>query len=197
MLAFVRGRLVLVEPGERSTVVVDVQGLGIRINVLARLLKTLPPLGQEVQLYTQLLFRDPEWVVYGFGGVVERDLFVELLRVNGVGASLGMALLNTLEAPELVQAILTENVRLLALAPGVGLKTAQRLALELKGKLAGWGQEIGVGVSGPAPGIREDVETALLALGYRPEEIQRGFTQVRVSQESVDAWLRAMIQHLS
>jgi Holliday junction DNA helicase RuvA len=199
MLAFVRGLLVSWETGEKNAVVLDVHGFGIRIQVLARLFKTLPPVGTEMLLYTYMVFRDPEWVVYGFGSAAERDLFTELLKVNGVGAAAGMALLNTLSLTELIQAILSDNTRVLTLAPGVGTKTAQRLALELKSKIATWRHEstITSGSGGPPLSVREDVEMALMALGYRADEIQRGFSQVQVPQDSVDAWLRAMIQHLS
>ncbi len=198
MLAFVRGLLVSWETGEKNAVVLDVHGFGIRVQVLGRLFKTLPPVGTEMLLYTYMVFRDPEWVVYGFGSAAERDFFAELLKVNGVGAAAGMALLNTLSLAELIQAILSNNTRLLTLAPGVGTKTAQRLALELKSKLATWHESSVIsGSAGPPLSVREDVEMALMALGYRADEIQRGFGQVQVPQDSVDAWLRAMIQHLS
>jgi len=199
MLAFVRGLLVSWEMGEKSSLLLDVQGLGIRIKVLARLLKSLPAVGAETQLHTHMVFRDPEWVIYGFESVAERDLFTELIKVNGVGSAVSMALLNTLSLPELVQAILSDNTRVLALTPGVGTKTAQRLALELKSKMATWRQDsLPIsGTVGPPMSLREDVEMALIALGYRAEEIQRGFNQVQVHQDTVDAWLRAMIQYLS
>jgi len=200
MIAFVQGSLSTVEPGERSAIVVEVQGIGYRVLVLPRALRELPPLGEIVKVFTHQLFRDPEWLLYGFLQAAERDLFVELIKVNGIGAALALALLNTLSLPELVQAIVSENVRVLSLTPGVGQKTAQRLALELKSKMASWRHQSGamltVGV-GPSQTLREDVEMALIALGYRPEEIQRGFASVQVSEETVDAWLRAMIRYLS
>ncbi|GAB4212258.1 MAG: Holliday junction branch migration protein RuvA [Synechococcales cyanobacterium] len=200
MIAFVQGSLSTVEPGERSAIVVEVHGIGYRVLVLPRALRELPPLGEPLKVFTHQVFRDPEWFLYGFLQAAERDLFVELIKVNGIGAALALALLNTLSLPELVQAIVAENVRVLTLTPGVGQKTAQRLALELKTKMASWRQQQGAPLPlgiGPSQTLREDVEMALIALGYRPEEIQRGFASVQVSEETVDAWLRAMIRYLS
>jgi Holliday junction DNA helicase RuvA len=138
MIAFLTGHLVAVELGERSSLTLEVQGIGYRIQAPARFLKQLPPIGEPVRVFTHLLVRETELVLYGFGSAAERDLFAELIKVPGVGPALGLALLNTFALPELVQAVVTENARLLSLAPGVGHKTAQRLALELKSKLAHW-----------------------------------------------------------
>ena len=132
MIAFLSGHLVAIEWGERSSLTVEVQGIGYRVKAPGRFLKQLPAVGEPVRVFTHLVVRETELVLYGFGSPAERDLFVELIKVSGVGPALGLALLNTFSLPELVQAVVTENVRLLSLTPGVGHKTAQRLALELK-----------------------------------------------------------------
>ncbi|MEO1131905.1 MAG: Holliday junction branch migration protein RuvA, partial [Cyanobacteria bacterium J06639_1] len=143
-----------------------------------------------------------------FGTPAERDVFVELIGVSGVGPSLGLALLSTLSLSELIQAIVTENARVLSLTPGVGTKTARRLALELKSKMAAWREDAGVSVAtagGPPVAAAAEVEMALLALGYTPNQVAKAIHAVGQAGElgsvntndSVEIWLRAAIAHLS
>lgn len=201
MIAFLSGHLVAIEWGERSSLTVEVQGIGYRVKAPGRFLKQLPAVGEPVRVFTHLVVRETELVLYGFGSPAERDLFVELIKVSGVGPALGLALLNTFGLPELVQAVVTENVRLLSLTPGVGHKTAQRLALELKTKLAHWRQGMGVAdqplAGGPPMSIREEVEMALLALGYSTQEIQAALQALPTHPRPTEDWLRDAITYLS
>jgi Holliday junction DNA helicase RuvA len=201
MIAFLSGHLVAIEWGERSSLTVEVQGIGYRVKAPGRFLKQLPAVGEPVRVFTHLVVRETELVLYGFGSPAERDLFVELIKVSGVGPALGLALLNTFGLPELVQAVVTENVRLLSLTPGVGHKTAQRLALELKTKLAHWRQGVGVAdqplAGGPPMPIREEVEMALLALGYSAQEIQAALQALPTHPRPTEDWLRDAITYLS
>jgi Holliday junction DNA helicase RuvA len=201
MIAFLVGHLATIELGERSSLTVEVQGIGYRVKAPERFLKQLPALGESIQVFTHLAVRETELVLYGFGSPAERDLFVELIKVSGVGPALGLALLNTLSLPELVQAVVTENVRVLSLTPGVGHKTAQRLALELKTKLANWRQGVGVTdqtlAGGPPMPIREEVEMALLALGYTTQEIHAALQALPPQPRQTEDWLRAAITYLS
>jgi len=201
MIAFLSGHLVAIEWGERSSLTVEVQGIGYRVKAPARFLKQLPPIGEPVRVFTHLVVRETELVLYGFGSPAERDLFVELIKVSGVGPALGLALLNTFGLPELVQAVVTENVRLLSLTPGVGHKTAQRLALELKTKLAHWRQGLENAdrplAGGPPMPIREEVEMALLALGYSAQEIQAALQALPSQPRPTEEWLRDAITYLS
>lgn len=202
MIAFLEGLLAATESGERSAVLLNVQGVGYRLKVPERLLKTLPALGEPLQLHTHLVVRETEMILYGFSSAAERDLFTELIKVSGIGPALGLALLNTLSLSELVQAIVADNTRVLALTPGVGAKTAQRLALELRTKLSHWRRDatdLQGPMGGPPPALQEDVEMALLALGYRPQEIAQTLqTLARQTQATTtEDWLREAIAHLS
>jgi Holliday junction DNA helicase RuvA len=193
---------VAIEWGERSSLTVEVQGIGYRVKAPRDVfLKQLPAVGEPVRVFTHLVVRETELVLYGFGSPAERDLFVELIKVSGVGPALGLALLNTFGLPELIQAVVTENVRLLSLTPGVGHKTAQRLALELKTKLAHWRQGMGVAdqplAGGPPMPIREEVEMALLALGYSAQEIQAALQALPTHPRPTEDWLRDAITYLS
>jgi Holliday junction DNA helicase RuvA len=149
--------------------------------------------------------REDQVTLFGFGSLAERDLFRQLITVNGVGPQVAMALLDTLGLAELVQAIVVGNTRALSRTPGVGNKTAERIALELKTKLAEWRQEAGLvmaPVGGPAIAIQEDVEMTLLALGYTSSEIAKALQAVGKSttlSKNADAeeWIRQAIAWLS
>ncbi len=203
MIAFLMGEIAAIQRGDRSVITLNVGGVGYRVQVPDRLLKEIPDLGQPLQIFTHLVVRDSDMLLYGFKTASERDVFVELIKVSGVGPALGLALLSTLGLSDLIQAVVSNNTRVLALAPGVGSKTAQRLALELKTKLATWrdqmGADIGISEGGPAPTIREDVEMALLALGYRPQEIAQALQGIarQSMPTTTEDWLRAAIAYLS
>ena len=205
MIAFLLGELAAVQSGDRCSVTLNVGGIGYRATVPQRLLKELGGIGDSIQLFTHLAVRDTELLLYGFGTAAERDLFAELIKVSGVGPSMGIALLNTLSLSELVQAVVTENVRILSLTPGVGKKTAQRLVLELKTRLSSWRDTsdlLTASVGGPPTSIYGEVEIALLALGYSSSETVRALQVVGQQDgdrlgESVEDWLRQAIAHLS
>ncbi len=202
MIAFLVGTVAAIETGEKGALILNVQGVGYRVRVPDRLLRAIPGIGAEVQVFTQLLVRDTEILLYGFGTAAEREVFGELIKVSGVGPALGIALLNQMELTDLVQAIVSNNIRVLTLTPGIGAKTAQRLALELKAKLAAWRQQAGLAatpVGGPSPTIREEVEMSLLALGYTPLEISQALQAIgsAVDSDSTEDWLRAAIVYLS
>jgi Holliday junction DNA helicase RuvA len=158
-----------------------------------------------MQLFTHLQLREDQFTLFGFGSAAERDLFRQLISVSGVGPQLAMALLDTLGLADLVQAIVVGNTRLLAKTPGVGNKTADRIALELKTKLAEWREQAGmVAIPSAAPiaTIQEDVEMTLLALGYTNSEIGRALQAVGESttlakSADAEAWIREAIAWLS
>ena len=202
MIAFLAGSLAGIEPGDRSALILAVGGVGYRIRVPQRTLKQVPPLGDPLQVFTHLAVRETEMTLYGFLTASERDLFGELIKVSGVGPAMGLALLNTLSLSDLVQAIISNNTRVLALTPGVGAKTAQRLALELKTKLADWRQQAGLTPSltnTVSADLQEEVEMALLALGYRPTEITEAIATLSRRQltDSTEVWIREAIAFLS
>jgi holliday junction DNA helicase RuvA len=151
--------------------------------------------------YDLVQVREDQTVLFGFLSVAERDLFRQLTSVSGVGAQMAMALLNTLGLQDLVKAIVTGNIRVLSLTPGVGTKTAERLALELKTKLSDWRHQVGV-IMPVVSAVQEDVEMTLLALGYTPSEIGEALRSVGASpvlsqSQDVEAWLKAAITWLS
>ncbi|MDJ0733307.1 MAG: Holliday junction branch migration protein RuvA [Nostocaceae cyanobacterium] len=188
----------------RNILTLEVNGIGYDLQVPARLMQQLPQSGGEVQVFTHYQIREEVPFLYGFSSPADRDLFRYLLSVSGIGAASAIALLDTLELPELVQAIITANIQLLIQAPGVGKKTAERICLELKTKLIEWRKNAGffVATEGPAPGILEEVQMTLLALGYTANEVSHALhyvsEEIGLPKDAfVEEWIKQAIAHLS
>ena len=151
-------------------VLLEVQGVGYEIDVPMSTFYNLPNVGERVTLYTHLQVREDAHLLYGFGSESERKAFRQLLKISGVGARTALSLLSGMSVADLVQAVATQDAARLTRVPGIGKKTAERLLLELKGKL---GAEFTAGVTvnraAPAGG---DVQNALLSLGYNEKEAQ-------------------------
>jgi len=149
---------------------IDVNGVGYEIEVPMSTFYNLPAIGQSVSLHVHMVVREDAQLLFGFGSEDERRAFRQLIRISGVGARIALALLSGLSVAELVQAVALQESARLVKVPGIGKKTAERLLLELKGKL---GDELSGTVAGertlPA---RSDVINALLGLGYSDKEAQ-------------------------
>ncbi len=147
---------------------VDCGGVGYEIDVPMSTFYNLPAIGERVALLTQLIVREDAHLLFGFGSVDERMTFRELLKITGVGARMALAVLSGMSVNELAQAVTLQDAARLTRVPGIGKKTAERLLLELKGKL---GADLGVaGGSAAAPDHASDILHALLALGYSEKE---------------------------
>ncbi|KAF3889203.1 MULTISPECIES: Holliday junction branch migration protein RuvA [Nostocales] len=206
MISYLKGIVAAIQNtgAHRHILTLEVNGMGYDLQVPSRLAKQLPEIGGEVQIFTHYQIREEVPMLYGFGSPGERDVFRHLLGVSGVGAALAIALLDTLELPDLVQAIITANVQILIQAPGVGKKTAERLCLELKNKLIEWRKSAGffVATGGPAPGILDEVQMTLLALGYTASEVSHALHVVSENiglpkDAFVEDWIKQAIAHLS
>lgn len=206
MIGYLKGTIASIQKhGNRVVLTLDVNQVGYDVQIVPRLLMQLPAVGELVQIFTHLQLREDQMTLFGFGTAAERDLFRQLVSVSGIGPQLAVALLDTLGLQDLVQAIVTGNTRALAKTPGVGSKTAERIALELRSKLAEWRQQAGVipvPAAGPALSIQEDVEMTLLALGYTNSEIAQALEAVGQNtalskREDPEEWIREAIAWLS
>ncbi|CAN7218949.1 Holliday junction branch migration protein RuvA [Trinickia sp. LjRoot230] len=149
---------------------VDCGGVGYEIDVPMSTFYNLPSTGEKVVLLTQLIVREDAHLLYGFGTVHERATFRELLKISGVGARMALAVLSGMSVSELSQAVTLQDAARLTRVPGIGKKTAERLLLELKGKL---GADLGTAAAGAAGSPSDhanDILNALLALGYSEKE---------------------------
>lgn len=148
-----------------DAVIVEVGGVGYQVTMTPGGLASLPTVGEEVVIHTHLQVREDDLSLYGFPTLADRDLFRVVISASGVGPKVGMALLATLRSDQLRRAIATEDVDALSTAPGVGKRSAQKIILELRPKLADAEADL---ISGAAAG---KVRQALENLGYMAEEI--------------------------
>ncbi len=190
MIGKISGTLIEKHPPQ---VLVDVAGVAYEIDVPMSTFYHLPALGQPVVLYTHFVVREDAQLLYGFATQSERVTFRQLIKITGVGAKMALALLSGLDTAELAQAVASQNVAQLTKIPGIGKKTAERLLLELKGKLL----DAPVAGTRPAPvGTGDDVLNALLALGYNEREAAGAVRQIVVSA-SVEDGIRSALKWLS
>ena len=163
MIGRLAGVLVAKHPPQ---VLVDVGGVAYEVDVPMSTFFNLPATGEKVVLVTHLVVREDAHVLYGFATEDERGAFRLLIRISGVGARTALSLLSGLSVAELRQAVLMQEPGRLTRVPGIGKKTAERLLLELKGKIA----EPLPGAGRDAPSASNDVLNALLGLGYSEKE---------------------------
>ncbi len=174
-------------------VLVDVQGIAYEVDVPMSTLYNLPDNGQKVMLFTHLVVREDAHLLFGFGSESERRTFRELLKISGVGARTALSVLSGLSVAELAQAVTLQEAGRLTRIPGIGKKTAERLLLELKGKL---GADLGAAPAGnAAPAAGNDVLNALLALGYNEKEAHYAIKQLPEGL-SVTEGIRAALKAL-
>lgn len=146
-------------------IVIDVNGVGYGLDVPISTFCTLPEVGAKLALFTHFITREDGQFLYGFATQAERAAFRQLIKISGVGARMALAVLSGLSVTELAHAIAVQDVARLVKTPGIGKKTAERLLLELRGKLG-----IVVATPGSPQAAADDVLNALLALGYSEKE---------------------------
>lgn len=175
-----------------AQLIIDCNGVGYEVSVPMSTFYHLPSTGERVTLLTHMVVREDAQLLYGFGTAQERELFRELIKISGIGARTALAILSGMSVNDLAQAVTLQEVGRLTRIPGIGKKTAERLLLELKGKL---GAELGT-----APGTEgessNDVLSALLALGYSEKEALLAIKQVPAGS-SVSDGIRQALKALS
>jgi Holliday junction DNA helicase RuvA len=148
-------------------VLVDCNGVGYEVDVPMSTFYNLPHTGEKVVLFTHLVVREDAHLLFGFGAASERALFRQLIKITGIGARMALAILSGMSVAELSQAVTLQETGRLVKVPGIGKKTAERLLLELKGKL---GADIGMVAGAARDDAQVDVLNALAALGYSDKE---------------------------
>ncbi len=171
MIASVRGEVLVRRPDH---VVVESAGVGYRLAVSAETLKAVPARGKEATLHAHLVARDDSLVLYGFASEEERDLFLHLISVSGVGPKVAIAILSGGTPRELLRAIAAGDAKRFQAVPGIGKRTAERVIVELREKIAG---ELEEGAPAVAAGETEDpralAREGLMHLGYTLSEAER------------------------
>jgi Holliday junction DNA helicase RuvA len=175
MIGHLKGILLLKQP---PALLLDVQGVGYEIEAPMSTFYRLPEVGAEVTLYTHLVVREDAHLLFGFAAELERRLFRSLLKVSGIGARTSLAILSGMEADSFARCIRTGDVDTLIKLPGIGRKTAERLVVEMRDRLADWNEPAAETRPGRAAASRhvsaaDEAISALIALGYRPQEASR------------------------
>jgi len=219
MIGWLRGQVhTSWQQANRFGVLLETGGVGYEVQLSRRQFAALPPPGSTLTLHIQHTIREDAWLLYGFADRAERDLFRELVAVSGVGPQVALGLLGELQPSQLVRAILQADLRLLARAPGVGKRTAERLAVELRSRLQQRFAELAgpellldpvadgpeaTAVVGLDASARDEVKLTLSALGYELLEIQRALqavaalTGAEAPAQDADAWIGACLRWLS
>jgi Holliday junction DNA helicase RuvA len=185
MIAHLRGRILDKHPNQ---VVVEAAGVGYDVSISVPTFSELPAAGAEVALHIHTHVREDALALFGFLRLEEKQLFERLIGVSGIGPRLAITILSGMAAAEMVGAIRANDVAKLTRIPGIGKKTAERMVLELRDKLAGFG------ATAPAPraGHEEDVLSALVNLGYQRAAAERAVETVQKNgrREDFDALFR-------
>ncbi|MCF8165955.1 MAG: Holliday junction branch migration protein RuvA [Rhodoferax sp.] len=191
MIGRIQGILVSVHP---PRLLVDCQGVGYEIDVPMSTLYQLPETNQKITLLTHFQVREDAQQLFGFATETEREAFRQLIKISGVGSRTALAVLSGMSVNELAQAIAMQEAGRLTQVPGIGKKTAERLCLELKGKLAP-----DLGIVGGKPQVVEassEVLQALLALGYSEKEAHLALKQIP-PDTTVSDGIRMGLKYLS
>lgn len=201
MIASITGTITDKSP---ASLIVEVQGIGYQIFVPLGTFYRLPEVKQSTSLQIYTHVREDALQLYGFLTFIEKELFLMLLGISGVGPKLALNILSGMELPELVQALREGSVERLRAIPGVGPKTAGRLVLELKEKVAALSL---TGVQAPAPAaseedqVKEDALSALINLGYSRNEAKRAIDRISEEEgplpDSVEAWIKKALKKLA
>lgn len=207
MIYYVAGMLAAV--GEKS-IVVDHQGIGLEILVPSAVLDALPVVGSDVKVYTYFHVKEDGMQLFGFLSRQDKELFQQIITVNGIGPKGGLAMMSTLSSDDIRMAILSDDAKTIAMSPGIGPKTAKKLILELKDKLdlesvlpTALGQE-GDGTDRnssrmdyAASEMVADTVDALTALGYSPTDAMRAVRSVTLTEDmTVEKLLKLTLKNI-
>ncbi|MFC3914513.1 Holliday junction branch migration protein RuvA [Pseudaeromonas sharmana] len=206
MIGRLRGTIIEKQPPE---ILLEVHGIGYELQLPMTCFYELPVVGEEVCLYTHFVVREDAQLLYGFNDKRTRTLFRELLKANGVGPKLALAILSGMSASQFVTTVEREDISSLIKLPGVGKKTAERLVVEMKDRLKGWSEGAlftpytdAVSVTAAnqpssASGVEEEAISALLVLGYKPQQASAAVSRVYQADMKVEAVIRDALRSMA
>lgn len=201
MIGRLRGTILEKQP---PIVLLELNGVGYEVHMPMTCFYELPEIGQEVILWTQFIVREDAQLLYGFNDKQERALFRELIKVNGVGPKLALAILSGMSAHQFVSAIEQEAISSLVKLPGVGKKTAERLVVEMKDRFKGLNGDLFNNSAIDLPGssaakqnshdIEAEAVSALISLGYKPQDASRMIGRVANGATNCEALIREALR---
>lgn len=197
MIGRIRGKLLEKQAPE---LLVDVNGVGYEIHAPMTTIYQLPAIGESVELFTHLIVREDAHLLYGFASQQDRALFRALIKVNGVGPKLALTILSGMDVADFVRCVRDGDTVGLVRLPGVGKKTAERLLIEMRDRLRDWHVD-GVPVSEGAAQLPAndkdhllDAESALISLGYKPQDATKMIAAVKNEGASSEELIRAALK---
>lgn len=200
MYSYIKG---ILEEIREDLIVVENQGIGYNIRIPSRVLEELPARGEQVKIYTYLYVREDIFSLFGFLSKDELGLFKMLINVSGIGPKGGLALLSVLSANDIRFAILSEDVKTISKAPGIGSKTAKRLMIELKDKISLEDAVFSEADTQVLPAhandqVRREASEALVALGYSAAEAAKTLSGIEITDDSdVETVLKAALKKIA
>ena len=194
MIGRIEGRFV---EAVEQLALIDVGGVAYELELSADARLALPPPGGDVLLYTHFLVREDAQQLYGFASRSERELFRAVLRISGVGPKLALALISAFNVDELAHAAEDGDPGRLTQVPGIGRKTAQRVLLELKDRLADFAVTPAARRPGADASAAAEAERALTALGYRPQDAARMVREVGGADMAAEAIVREALRSIA
>lgn len=202
MIAYLNGRVADVS---EDNLVIEVAHIGYHVRVPASVTALLPPVGEEVRIYTYMSVREDAVALYGFLTKDDLEMYKQLITVSGVGPKAGLSVLSVLTADELRMAVISQDAKAISKAPGIGAKTAQRIILELKDKISledavfmkdSAAGAAAVPVSGGISQAKAEAVEALTALGYSSSDALRAVKAVEQEDMDVEALLKAALKKM-
>ena len=187
MIGRIRGILVDKKPPE---IQVDVGGICYEVQVPMSTLYQLPEVGKELNLHTHFVVREDAQLLYGFFEEKDKSMFRSLIKINGVGPKMALGILSSMEADEFVRAVRSNDINAMVKMPGIGKKTAERLLIEMRDRLSDWdagGEERSApSAASVSASITNDAETALVSLGYKPQQAAHAIAQVLKANSEIE-----------
>jgi len=197
MIAWLQGEILAKHP---PSMLINVGGIGYEVQAPLSTFSALPEIGQQVTLHIHQVLREDSQQLYGFNDTEERGVFRALLKVNGVGAKVALAILSGMDSVTFSRCVLAGDSAALVRLPGIGKKTAERLIVEMRDRLeaSGGGLSTTIGTPSPRPAdpVAEAV-SALIALGLKPQEASRRVAAIDCAQMSSEDIIRLALQSMA
>jgi Holliday junction DNA helicase RuvA len=199
MIGLLRG---IIREKQPPQLTLEVNGVGYEIDAPMGTFYHLPDIGQEVTLYTHFVVREDGQYLFGFYSKEERSLFRTLLKVNGVGPRMGLTILSSIEPADFVRAVINNDTDSLVRMPGVGKKTAERLIIEMRDKVSSWTPSamppelFAQNKSSTRNQVTGDAVSALISLGYKPQEASRAVSKVDDGKLSSEEIIRNALKEM-
>ncbi|MDH3757646.1 MAG: Holliday junction branch migration protein RuvA [Gammaproteobacteria bacterium] len=194
MIASLRGRLTL---KQAPSIIIECHGVGYEVETPMSTFLELPPTGDELFLFTHMVVREDAQTLYGFATEEERGLFRMLLKISGVGAKMGLAVLSSMSVDGFRRCVEYEDAASLVKVPGIGRKTAERLIIEMRDRIDTTTAQSGATKVDVEAGAKSEAVDALISLGYKPREVQKLIGELDVDGKSAEDIIRLALRQVA